>query len=187
TSCRPIEGRPCARTFHGRDRGLPRRQTRDLRRRPAAYRMAIAGALADRAMGHLGIQPRCKARLAGISRGLLAENSRAAGRSCVEKERARVSAQPGGNGQAGEKPENRFVRRDSPWRRPDDSSRSADARRSQRLSPWSIGRSTSRAKRLARVVNTCESEAGQRNRKSPSVRRLAYLLFPRSKNYEGIL
>src|SRR5260370_42132430 len=75
------EGRRGARALHGCDRRFPGSKTWSLRRRLPAYGMAAIGARPHCAMGYSGMQPRRKACLAGLSRGLLAEDPWTAGRS----------------------------------------------------------------------------------------------------------
>src|SRR5713101_7819975 len=133
------EGRRGARALHGCDRRFPGSKTWSLRRRLPAYGMAAIGARPHCAMGYSGIQPRRKACLAGLSRGLLAEDPWTTGRSCLGEEHARIPARPPGNDQAGEKPENRFVLGDSSRTGPDDSPRGAGPGRSQLVSPGSVG------------------------------------------------
>src|SRR6266478_5331916 len=154
------ERRRGARALHGCNRRFPGSKTWSLRRRLPAYGMAAIGARPHRAMGPSGIQPRRKACFARFSRGLLAEDPRTGGRSCLGEERARISARSPGNDQAGEKPENRFVLGDSARTGPDDSPRGAGAGRSQLVSPRSVGGLAARARGLAAIVNNREWGTG---------------------------
>src|SRR6266480_275747 len=67
TSRLSLERRRGARALHGRDRWFSRSEARSIRRRLAAYGMAVDGAREDRAAGHSGIQPQPQARLTWIS------------------------------------------------------------------------------------------------------------------------
>src|SRR6267154_1303184 len=172
------ERRRGARALHGCNRRFPGSKTGSLRRRLPAYGMAAIGARPDCAMGHSGIQPRRKACLTGLSRGLLAEDPWPAGRSCLGEERARIPARSPGNDQAGEKPENRFVLGDSSRTGPDDSPRGAGPGRSQLVSPGSVGGLAARARGLAAIVNSRDSGTEIRLRVSGSIRRFVFLLLP---------
>src|SRR5258708_9289512 len=157
---------------------VSRKQNVEPSSKATAYGMAAIGARPPCAMGHSGIQPRPKACLTGLSRGLLAEDTWTAGRSCLGEERARIPARSPGNDQAGEKPENRFVLGDSARTGPDDSPRGAGAGRSQLVSPRSVGGLAARARYLAAIVNNRESGTGISLRVSASIRRFVFLLLP---------
>src|SRR5579859_531432 len=72
------ERRRRSRSLHGRARRLPCRKIWSFREPASAHRLATPRTYAHRAVGHPGIQPESEARIAGLSRWILAQDSDAA-------------------------------------------------------------------------------------------------------------
>src|SRR5438552_9350009 len=155
TSGVSAEGRRSARTLRRRAKRVPEQQTRRIRQRFAAHRLAVARTFAYRTMGYSRIQPRRGTRFTGFSRRVLAEDAATAERCRLGQKLERVSERSTGNDCTGQESQDRFVREDSARRRADHSARSAASCRPQCVSSRPNRRFAARARCLAgRVVIT---------------------------------
>ncbi len=106
--CR-AEGRKRACGVGGCPAGFSGPQTRRLCARPSAYRLAIAGTLANRPVGHPGIQPERKACVARLPGWLLASHSGAAFGAVVGQKCAESSQRSGDDDSSGCECKNGFA------------------------------------------------------------------------------